>query len=385
MKFLWDLLEEELGKNYAAKPALKNNVLRLSQYYTIERGALNYFDDPHLTSAYLAYFLPLNFYKVLWVLQSNQSLWKKPNIHGEQHWLDYGCGLGTASLAALAAYAQQPLHPTAQEATVRQSLYSQPIHIDLVDTQPAMLPIAQRLITKFAQKLGLKVYITTYPDLQKLNQNQKYTLTLAVNVLNELQPKQSSSSNTKNQAIYKNSLNPDSLGKENQDAIAHHVEPHLQLWSLTKSCFLLIEPAHRVSSDRLIRFRERLLKDATTRDTPIHILAPCTHQKRCPVYRSRYWCHFSEPVFDQKLIQLNLNFFNNPRLWLKFSYLLACREEEPMRPSRTFRAIGDLHPSGPKHFAIDLCQPNTKLVWKVPRQISQSLKNQLTRGKLVRL
>ena len=63
MKPLWDMIEENLGDDFAEDEDLQELVRELSLAFTEGREHLrpDYLDDPHLQTAYLAYFVPLNF------------------------------------------------------------------------------------------------------------------------------------------------------------------------------------------------------------------------------------------------------------------------------------------------------------------------------------
>jgi ribosomal protein RSM22 (predicted rRNA methylase) len=137
-----------------------------------------------------------------------------------------------------------------------------------------------------------------------------------------------------------------------------------------------MEPGHRVSSQKLIRLRERL------RQEKAYILGPCTHEGTCPLLRTKHWCHFSEPVEDENLIQMNRALFGDNRPWLKFSYVFVSRTPKEHAPN-AYRAIGDLHLSGPGMVAIDLCTPEAKKPLKIPRTTPEDLLNALVRGSLV--
>lgn len=345
MKQLWDLLEANLGANFAEDRELQEDVRELSLAFTTERSDLprDYFESPELQTAYLAYFVPLNFEKIYMILSSHAGVWEKElDAAKTLHWVDLGCGPGTATLAALAALKNR------YKKLDRLPL----VRIDLVDTQTSALNLADNLVREFAETLGIEIETGLYTSMPE---GQTYDLSLAANVLNEL---------------------PAEEGPMGRETL-------LRLWDATQGVLLVLEPGHRVSSQRLVRFRERLIKA----DRPhVSILGPCIHSERCPVHRTKHWCHFSEPVTDGRLIDLNLRIFKDPRGWLKFSYLLIRKGDEmPKFAGEAYRAIGDLHMSGPKRLAIDLCQPSEKFVLFVPNNIPPDLRARLVRGAVVKL
>ncbi|MBI3556701.1 MAG: hypothetical protein HY074_10600 [Deltaproteobacteria bacterium] len=343
MKPFWDLIEQNLGADFAEDLDLQADVHSLSEGFTDGRGQLDlrYFEDPRFQAAYLAYFVPLNFEKAHMLLSSHSGVWPSElDVTKPQRWVDFGCGPGTAALAALAAYKNR----------YKKIKELPPVHLDLVDNQTSALNLAESLVTEFAKKLGLTVKISLHTTLP--SESGQYDLALAANVLNELPPEEGT------------------LARELL----------LQLWDSTRGVMLVLEPGHRVPSQRLVRYRERLLK---TSPGEVKILGPCHHTAKCPVHRTKHWCHFSEPVTEGRLIDLNLRIFKDPRSWLKFSYLLVRRGAPVIWDEKTFRAIGDLHLSGPKRMAIDLCRPDEKLAITVPANIPPELRSTLVRGATV--
>lgn len=342
-KPFWNLIHEELGANFVEDPTLQASVKRLSAAFTEGRNNLtaDYLKDKVLRRAYLAYFVPLNFEKVRTLLDVHaKQVFSKDA--GQLRVLDFGCGPGTASLAALA---------------VIKEFYGakQAVHVDLVDSQSEALELAEHLVSKFGEKLQLKITVSTKTEIdENLPKDEFYDLVLAANVLNELPAEQDS----------------------------REREVLLKTWDQTRGGLLVLEPGHRVSSQRLIRFRQRLLKDP---GGDFKIVGPCPHIEKCPVYRSKHWCHFSEPIQDGRLIDLNLRIFKDPRSWLKFSYVFFKRGEKHVYDKEVFRAIGDLHMSGPGKVAIDLCQPVEKYVLKLPRNLPPKLRHSLVRGARVKL
>lgn len=348
MKPFWDLLDETLGENFAEDHELQDTIRQLSAAFTEDRAALprDYLEDPELQAAYLAYFVPLNFEKVYLLLSSMAGVWPKElDLTRPQLWLDFGSGPGTATLAALAAFKNR-----------YKKLEKLPqIHVLLVDTQTGALNLADNLVRGFAAKLGLEVETELLTELPMADTGRvaTYDLSLAANVLNELPA----------------------------EASAEARELLMQVWDATSGACLVLEPSHRVASSRLVRFRERLLKDS--RDV-VTVLGPCKHAEKCPVHRTKDWCHFSEPTREGRLIDLNLRVFKNPRNWLKFSYLLVRRGEAmPAWDGKTFRAVGDLHEAGTKQLAIDLCKPGEKFELRVPKNLPPELRGDLVRGATV--
>lgn len=293
---------------------------------------------PHNQSfvrAYLEYYLPLNFFKFLDVLQKTEKsseLLGKPPFDLGLKWVDFGCGPGTATLAALCFHADQVAKGLTKAGLVQ---------VQLVDHSKHMLENAVKIIEALCRELGIAVEITTALQPKPF----KFDSIFMANALNEI----------------------------DEDIVAL-LEPWFGSKSFAQEAtgdiqIVLLEPSHRVSSQRLIRFRERF------RALGWEFIAPCTHQGTCPLLRSKHWCHFSEKTNDETLIQLNQSVFNDPRLYLKYSYLVAKKSAAQnsqatvdvlAKPAEEiFRAIGDWHLAGAGHEGIDLCQPEQKLLLKV--------------------
>lgn len=344
MRELWDTLEDELGAKFAYDKQLQSDIRRLSRGFTEERGELDikYLSDVRLRSAYLAYYVPLNFHKVRVIIEAHsRQLW--PSVpETEQRWVDFGCGpAATGTLAALAVLKTRAKNKLPK------------ITIDLVDNQHQALDLAEGIVIDFAERLGIEVSVNVSEKTPK----KSYDLAIAANVLNELPPED---------------------GSKARDML-------LDLWDKTEGTLVVLEPGHRVSSQRLVRFRERLLKETPKGETnAAEVLGPCAHAETCPVYRTKNWCHFSEPGNDDRLREFNLAVFQNPRGWLKFSYFIVKRGKSTVWDKKTFRAIGDLHMSQGRT-AIDLCKPNTKYQLRLPMHIPTALGQDLVRGAMVTL
>lgn len=92
---------------------------------------------------------------------------------------------------------------------------------------------------------------------------------------------------------------------------------------------MILEPSTQDDGRKLMELREKLIEKG------FHILAPCTHQKACPLLSSskKDWCHdrihFKKPDWFQK-IENQLPIKNDT---LTFSYLLA--EKNNLKKSET--------------------------------------------------
>lgn len=308
-------------------------VQRLSDGFVAERSrlTLNYFNDPVMRSGYLVYFLPVNFVKVTHILE---ALPPKEHVTGRVRVLDLGSGPGTASLALMAHYAQ----------LVREKKIG-PVDLEItfVDRNFHVLKDARALHDKWRDELkaatqgrfdstcSIKNYDLMRGGLDRLLRNMRFHVILAANALNEFPDR-------------------DSQVAFATDLVEHHLEPG-------KGLALVIEPALKKSSRDLQAVRDELV----TQKKLAHILAPCRHQRLCPlnVVNKRDWCHFyfdwDCPLFVSQMDDL-LGF---DKAWLRCSYLLL-KQGEPLdlSPAKNLssRVISNLMVSKGKREVV-ICGP----------------------------
>lgn len=350
---LWEILASELGAKYWRSKPLVKNIHAISENFTSKRDqfARDYLSKEDELKAYVAYFLPLNFLKVQTLLKAHEPAWLSSKLltSNPVRILDFGCGPGTATLAFLHAISEYSLL----------SHHESSIEIHLLEKQKSALSMAERLVARFAKAVGLKIKIIKHLKLDEVDKNISFDFVIAANVFNEMET-------------------PD---KER--------EPALKIFDHVSGFFLILEPSHRVPSQKLIRMRARLINEFKS---GIEIIGPCLHSGVCPLYRhEKNWCHFSQRSSDPHLKTLNTEIFNDERGFLKFSYLFLKRKDEgsPLKqaPANHFRAIGDLHlVSNPeKASAVDLCVPKEKRMLKLPREDFAKLSGKLYRGAVVEL
>ncbi len=252
-------------------------------------------------------------------------------------WVDYGCGPGTATLAALEHHAKG----------IKDR--NKAVDILLIDHDSPGLVLAERLVSAYAKALNIPVFIKSVNSIPRTLPSN--SALFVGNILNEMKDS----------------------------------KPIESLWSKAQGLLIALEPSHRVASQKLIRFRDRLLNQ----DPLCAIVGPCTHSGACPLHRTKHWCHFSETHNDERLRRMNLTLFQNPRLWLKYSYIVFKRLTEARVDAwknSTFRAIGDLRLSGPGYVAIDLCKPEEKQVLRIKRIHAEEAEDAgVMRGALIKL
>jgi ribosomal protein RSM22 (predicted rRNA methylase) len=394
---------------------LIKEILNLSATFTNERTSNpeSYFNSEQKIKAYCTYFLPLNFYKITHLLQSHNQWFNEKFLNSKITVLDFGSGPGTATLALMHVLSQKKINTDEKtfeskaknktpftnktntdtillasktsidraslksEANIdrtslwskanidRTSLWSKAnitLEIILCDKEEKILKTAKNLIQKFSKLTNItidKIWCFNEKNFfQELNEKKfLFDFVFCANVLNELPP------------------------------LSNERETLLKLWDNTSNAFLIVEPSHRVSSQRLIRFRKRMLDDA---QKTCEIIGPCLHHLACPLYRTKNWCHFSKKIEDDFFINFSRKIFKTSRDWLKYSYLFFRRlktERSYDWDEISYRAIGDLHlVSNPKKaVAIDLCKPNEKKVYLESRSKYNELKSKWYRGAVIKI
>lgn len=207
------------------------NTLRLlsKKYLTGESVKL----DVTQVKSYALYFLPLNFSKVRFLLRHAQI-----KTSAAIRILDFGCGPGSAALAACSHFGSD-----------------QVLEISLVDSSPACLDFAKHLIASFRRDTKLH----TLPGLTSLEKGQ-FDFVIAANVLTEL----------------------------SEHTFSQVVTDLLQLLNVNGS-LILLEPALKTCTQRLMHQRDRLLKAWPD----LKVRFPCPNSAPCPMRTQDpdNWCH----------------------------------------------------------------------------------------------
>lgn len=142
------------------------------------------------------------------------------------------------------------------------------------------------------------------------------------------------------------------------------------------SYLVIIEPSTQTEGRRLSETRQFLIEN------DFEILAPCMHQKSCPllIHSQKDWCHdrilFKKPIWMDK-IEKNLPFRNDS---LTFSYLIAFKKgamkPEWRRPTEPIQArlTGDILPEKGKDKQL-VCFDERRLflTWMHKNKFDQTL------------
>jgi len=250
-------IEEELASTRGSASDDSRALGRLFRLFTSERGGLgkrSYLDDPALRRAYLRYHLPLNAARASYVLA--EALRIEPSIAALEEVVDLGAGPGSASLTSLLGLPATPARG-----------------YTLLDRSRSALAIGRRLVERCAASRGgstpassgLREVRTAASSLVPLPAFPRRALVWLSFVLNEIG------------VGARRGNDPAGFLR----ALARRLDPG--------SAVLLLEPALRAPARNLLA-----VHDAAAASGDWRVLAPCTHQRSCPLLRARdrSWCHF---------------------------------------------------------------------------------------------
>ena len=123
-------------------------------------------------------------------------------------------------------------------------------------------------------------------------------------------------------------------------------------WAASRSLLILIQPGTPTGYQELMMARTLLIKQGA------HILAPCLHEKACPM-QGENWCHF-KARFQRTPTQMLLKSATRGFEDETYSYLIASRFGGGIAEGGMSRVIASpLKRSG--HVRLDLCLDDGKL------------------------
>ncbi len=220
-----------------------------------------------------------------------QCLSELPFENPPQTLLDLGAGPGTATLAAIEKWS------SLKESTMVES---------------------HKLMFEFNQKLFSFLNLSTsinhlQADLTKITFRKSFDLVVLGYVLGELQ-------------------------NEEQLKVVENA------WNVTSRFLLIVLPGTPFDYDIQMKTRDFLISKGG------FVLAPCPHQKECPLKRTKDWCHFSVRLnrtkVHQKIKQATLAYEDE-----KYSYLLFSKEPVEHLSKRIIKK--PIQRAG--HVIMDLC------------------------------
>lgn len=292
---------------------LPRRVADLSHLFTKGRASLGtpYLNQPALTAAYLAYFLPVNFAKVQLLLDELPQDWAQtaPSV------LDVGAGVGTASLA-VGDWLRRQTAPT-----------SASLHVTALDHSQSALQEAVRLWMLYCRRTGADRFslVTSVRGIEGLAATKgsetldgaPYDLILVANCLNELCLAFS----------------------EPEEARALLLERLLGMLK-PAGALVVLEPALRSTARALHRTRDLLLERRACT-----VYSPCLHERACPaLVKEDDWCHeeraWDPPAWIEELDR-ELGFVKDA---LKFSYVILRKDGRTIVPRRPhlYRVVSEL-------------------------------------------
>jgi ribosomal protein RSM22 (predicted rRNA methylase) len=122
-------------------------------------------------------------------------------------------------------------------------------------------------------------------------------------------------------------------------------------WAASRSLLILIQPGTPTGYQELMMARSLLM------DLGAHILAPCPHQKACPMQQEN-WCHF-KARFQRTPTQMFLKNATRGFEDETYSYLIASRFESVTEDQLARVVSAPLKRSG--HVRLDVCLDDGKL------------------------
>lgn len=115
----------------------------------------------------------------------------------------------------------------------------------------------------------------------------------------------------------------------------------LPSWAQESQALLIIEPSTQDDGRKLLQLREKLLQQSYT------VLAPCTHQRPCPLLNQSKtdWCHDRLHLQMPEWMQRLENFLPMKNRTLTMSYLFMVKAKAKpaeVSPTKQARIVGDL-------------------------------------------
>jgi len=121
----------------------------------------------------------------------------------------------------------------------------------------------------------------------------------------------------------------------------------MQLWKLTGRLLVIVEPGTVNGFKRILAYRDVLLASGA------QIIAPCSHERLCPLAESARWCHFSERLPRSRDHQITKS-ASVPYEDEKFSYLIAGKGFAGSMRGRRILATPNVSKGG---VSLTLCAP----------------------------
>lgn len=297
-----EVMEATLGKERIGPKGRKELLLALTdmgeRFTAEERPASLHagYDRGAWVAAYLLYYGTVNALKVRFPLRE-WARTRAPMTAPSLSVLELGAGPGTGLLGLACLLEDEP------------ALVNRILSWEAIDRSTRNLSLSRRLAEALGPRLG-EVRITWTPrDILDAGSGAgTHDLVLAMNLLNELPQARESTI----LGIAENALKQDGV-------------------------LILIEPALRWTSRRLLRLRDQALGVGWS------VLSPCTRQSQCPALeKDRDWCHHEEFWERPSLLAELDQALGRVKLSLKYSYLILSRTPTPVAfPDQVYRVVSE--------------------------------------------
>ena len=310
-------------------------IRELSELFTEEtgNGMPVYLTHAKYRSSYLFYFLPLQAAKFITIFQMHPGAIQAALAHGVKTGTmrvkDYGAGPGTATLALLLLL----LDP----AIPAESLPAK-IEIDWVDENFSIMKdgrdLANLICTNFSRlrdRVKINLIIGDWESEARKPSKEESSLVLFGHVLNE---------------------SSRGLIERFPDVFA----------KMSGGGMLVVEPAHKTSSQLVSQLRDRLLQESRVEAKPESLWGPCLHAGGCPLAEGRDWCHFSvRAKVPGKWFAFFSKGLSSEKEWLKFAYVWIAAKDypAPIKDSKMRLAVSDPLSGKNREKQVLLCEPET--------------------------
>jgi ribosomal protein RSM22 (predicted rRNA methylase) len=291
--------EQSTARSYGQRlNTIRKDMKKLSADFATGKPSETQYSD-----AYLLYNFPMNLAKTKVVVERLGLYY--PQLFsgwGRIDVLDIGCGSGAGIIGSYYALSDVP--------GIKQFKFTG------IDSSHRMLTQARVLVQWLAahdRRVQKRFLNKKIADVYSLSGRKKYDLVLCINSLAEIAEDDKSAMHFVSSALHR--LNRGGL-------------------------FIVIEPALKKFSRRLMVLRDRLITDKR-----IQILLPCLYDKPCGLLQAENrneWCHQSVPWKPPGFLQAVNKGINREIDVLKFSYLAIAKTADRLKRPRGYLVISHL-------------------------------------------
>lgn len=274
--------------------SLSTRLYKLSREFAATRSGSGKYRD-----AYLAYNFPTNFMKSWMITQWIQSRFPR-YFDGKTGIgvLDIGCGHGAGMFGIYYA-----LKNTGT------------VSLTGIDGSSTVLTQCRKIASRMKKThhLQVKLYRQQFQDALLVKTRKKFDVIVLANALAEIVP-------------------DEQIPQKYIEQITRHLTDD--------GIAIIIEPASRDLSRRLMRLRDAILQNNTC-----HILLPCLHENPCAlisVRKDKEWCHQSREWLPPNYMRMLNKTLHREIDRLKFSYLVLSKKGYRERVATDFLVVSDM-------------------------------------------